>query len=73
MLNLLSILFAVIAFPIMLIGLIPLLGALNYIVLPLAIVGIALGVISDSKTGRNLNIVVLAIGGIRLWLGGFLL
>ena len=73
MLNLISILFAIIAFPIMLVALVPLLGWLNYLVLPLALIGIALGVLADSKTGRNLNLIVLVIGGVRLWLGGFLL
>lgn len=72
MLNLVSILFAVVAFPIMLIGLIPLLGWLNYFALVLALVGIALGVVSDSNTGRNLNLVVLIVGGVRLWMGGFI-
>jgi hypothetical protein len=73
MLNLISILFAIIAFPIMLVALVPLLGWLNYLVLPLALIGIALGVLADSKTGRNLNLIVLVIGGVRLWLGGFIL
>lgn len=73
MLNLLSILVGIIAFPIMLLGLIPLLGWLNYVVIPLAVLGAALGAISSSNSGRNLNLVVLVVGGVRLWLGGFLL
>ena len=73
MLNILSILFGVLALPIMLIALIPLLGWLNYLVIPLAVIGVALGAASDSNAGRNLNLVVLVIGGVRLWLGGFIL
>lgn len=73
MLNLLSLLVGVLTFPVMLIALIPLLGWLNYMVIPLAIIGVALGALSDSKSGRNLNLVVLVVGGVRLWLGGFLL
>jgi hypothetical protein len=73
MLNFLSLAVGVVAFPIMLLGLIPLLGWLNYLVIPMAILGLALGALSDSNTGRNLNIVVLLVGGIRLWLGGFIL
>lgn len=73
MLNILSILVGVIALPVMLFALIPLFGWLNYLVLPMAVVGTALGALSSSNTGRNLNIVVLVIGGIRLWLGGFIL
>ncbi|MFZ5749330.1 MAG: hypothetical protein ACOY45_16935 [Pseudomonadota bacterium] len=72
MLNLLSILVGVIALPLMLVALIPLLGWLNYLVVPVAVVGIALGALSDSNTGRNLNIVVAVVGVARLWLGGFI-
>ena len=73
MLNLISIVVGVIAFPLMLVALIPLLGWLNYLVIPIAILGLALGALSDSNTGRNLNIVVLLVGIVRLWLGGFIL
>lgn len=73
MLNLLSLIVGVVAFPVMLVALIPLLGWLNYLVIPMAILGVALGALSDSNTGRNLNLVVLVVGGIRLWMGGFLL
>lgn len=72
MLNLLSILVGVVALPVMLLALIPLLGWLNYLVIPMALAGLAFGMLASSKTGRNLNIVVLVIGSIRLWLGGFL-
>ncbi|RYE02815.1 MAG: hypothetical protein EOP61_07160 [Sphingomonadales bacterium] len=72
MLNILSILIGVITLPVMLIALIPLLGWLNYLVIPMAVVGIALGAASSSNTGRNLNLVVGGVGLVRLWLGGFL-
>ena len=73
MLNLISIIVGVVAFPVMLLGLVPLLGWLNYLVIPLAVLGAALGALSDSSTGRNLNLVVLLVGFVRLWLGGFIL
>ncbi len=73
MLNILSLIVGIVAFPVMMIGLIPLLGWLNYLVIPMAILGVTLGALSDSKVGRNLNIVVLIVGGVRLWMGGFLL
>ncbi len=73
MLNLVSIVVGVIALPVMLLGLIPLLGWLNYLVIPLAVLGAALGALSDSNAGRNLNLVVLLVGFVRLWLGGFIL
>lgn len=73
MLNLISIIVGVVALPVMLLGLVPLLGWLNYLVIPLAVLGAALGALSDSNTGRNLNLVVLLVGFVRLWLGGFIL
>ncbi len=73
MLNIVSLVVGVVAFPLMLIALIPLLGWLNYLVIPMAILGLALGALSDSNTGRNLNIIVLLIGIVRLSLGGFIL
>jgi len=72
MLNILSLLTGIIAFPIMLLALVPLLGWLNYVVIPLALLGAALGALSDSNAGRNLNLIVLVVGGVRLWLGGFI-
>ncbi|WP_447726503.1 hypothetical protein [Sphingomonas koreensis] len=71
MLNLVSIVVGVVTLPVMLLGLIPFLGWLNYLVIPLAVLGAALGALSDSNTGRNLNLVVLLVGFVRLWLGGF--
>jgi len=72
MLNLVSIVVGVITLPVMLLGLIPFLGSLNYLVIPLAVLGAALGALSDSNTGRNLNLIVLLVGFVRLWLGGFI-
>ena len=70
MLNILSLLVGLVAFVIALVGLIPLLGWLNLIALPIAVIGTALGLLSDSKAGRNLNILVLIFGGFRLFIGG---
>lgn len=72
MLNLISLIVGIVTLPVMLIGLIPLLGWVNYLVIPMAIIGLVLGVLSSSNTGRNLNIVVLIIGAVRLSLGGFI-
>jgi hypothetical protein len=73
MFNLLSIIVGVVAFPVMLVALIPLLGWLNYAVIPIAIIGLALGALSGSTSGRNLNLIVLIIGVVRLALGHFIL
>ncbi|MFM9827217.1 MAG: hypothetical protein ACKVOB_00560 [Sphingomonas sp.] len=69
MMNLLSILAGVVALVISVIGLVPLLGWLNWLALPIAAVGAGMGMLSSHTGGRNLNILVLILGSVRLWLG----
>lgn len=68
--NIVSLAIGVIALIFVVVAFIPLLGWANWIIVPLAVVGLAIGATSPSKAGRNLNIVVIAIGVIRLMLGG---
>jgi hypothetical protein len=68
--NLLSIALGLVALVLVVIAFIPLLGWANWIILPIAIIGLALGAMSDKTSGRNLNIVVIAAGVVRLMLGG---
>ncbi len=68
--NILSILIGVIALILVIFAFIPLLGWANWVIIPVAVVGLALGAMSDKTSGRNLNIVVIAVGVIRLLLGG---
>ena len=70
MLNLLSLLIGLVTFVMAIIAFTPLLGWANWIVIPIAAVGLALGAMSDKKTGRNLNLVVIGLGALRLVLGG---
>jgi hypothetical protein len=70
MFNILSILIGMVALPISLIGFIPLLGWLNWFAVPLAAGGAAMGTLSGQKSGRNLNLLVVLLGGGRLMLGG---
>lgn len=70
MLNIVSLLIGAITLLLSLLAFIPLLGWANWFILPVAFVGLALGVISKSKSGRNLNIVVILICIARLMLGG---
>ncbi|MGP1352965.1 MAG: hypothetical protein ACTS1Z_06550 [Parasphingopyxis sp.] len=70
MLNILSILAGLLAAILAFVGLIPLLGWVNWFMLPVAFIGLILGVLSDGNLGRNLNIIVLIVGGLRLMLGG---
>ena len=56
-----------------LVAFLPLLGWLNWLIIPLAIIGAAVGVISRGTAGRNLNLFVIVIGVVRLMLGGGIL
>lgn len=70
MLNIASLVIGAIALVLAVFAFIPLLGWANWVIVPFAVVGLALGAMSDSNAGRNLNIVVIVIGVIRLMLGG---
>ena len=70
MLNLISIGVGGVALILALVAFFPLLGWANWFIVPFAMIGLALGVLSRSTGGRNLNIVVIAICVIRLMLGG---
>lgn len=68
--NTISLIIGAIALLLALVAFIPLLGWANWVIIPMAIVGLAFGAMSDKTSGRNLNIVVIAAGLLRLWLGG---
>ncbi|MCW5646971.1 MAG: hypothetical protein KIT23_07085 [Sphingopyxis sp.] len=70
MLNIASLVIGIIALILAVFAFIPLLGWANWVIVPFAVVGLALGAMSDKTSGRNLNIVVVVIGIIRLSLGG---
>jgi hypothetical protein len=58
-----GLIFAVIAF-------LPLLGWANWLIIPLAIIGAVVGMVARGTAGRNLNLLVILIGIVRLMLGG---
>jgi hypothetical protein len=70
MLNIVSIGVGGLALVLALVAFFPLLGWANWFIVPLAMIGLAIGVLSRSTTGRNLNIVVIVICVIRLMIGG---
>ena len=70
MLNLVSLVIGVVALLSAVVAFIPLLGWLNWLILPLAIVGAGIVMISRSSTGRNLNLFVILVAIVRLSLGG---
>ena len=70
MLNLVSLVIGLIAFLCALVAFVPLLGWLNWLIIPLALVGTIIGALSAAKSGRNLNLFVIVVGVLRLMLGG---
>lgn len=68
--NLVSLVLGLIAMVLVVVAFVPLLGWANWIIIPIAIIGLAFGAMSDKTSGRNLNIVVIATGVVRLMLGG---
>lgn len=70
MLNLVSIIIGIVALLCAVVAFIPLLGALNWLIVPLALIGAGVGAASQSNAGRNLNLVVVVVGILRLMLGG---
>ena len=73
MFNIASLIIGVVALVCAIIAFLPLLGWLNWVIIPRAIVGAGVGVLSRSNGGRNLNLLVIVIGVLRLMLGGGIL
>lgn len=67
--NIISIIVGLVILLFALIGTIPLLGALNWLLIPMALIGAAIGALSSHKSGRNLNLVLLVYCTIRLIIG----
>jgi hypothetical protein len=73
MFNLISLIIGVVALIFAVVAFLPLLGWANWLVIPLAIVGAVIGMISRGTAGRNLNLFVIVVGVVRLMLGGGIL
>jgi hypothetical protein len=73
MLNIISIIIGLVALLFAVVAFIPLLGWANWLIIPLAILGAALGMAAKGTAGRNLNLFVVVVGVVRLILGGGLL
>ena len=68
--NVLSKIIGTVAFIGMLIGLVPLFGIVNWVVIPLALVGLFIGIFSKNNGGLILNGIVLIVSAMRLIVGG---
>jgi hypothetical protein len=69
MFNLVSLIIGAVALLFAVVAFIPLLGWANWLIIPLAVIGAGVGVISRGNAGRNLNLFVILIAVIRLILG----
>lgn len=70
MFNLVSLIIGLVALVFAIIAFLPLLGWANWLIIPLAIIGAVIGMISRGTAGRNLNLFVILVGIVRLMLGG---
>ena len=73
MFNIASLIIGVVALILAVIAFLPLLGWANWLIIPLALIGAALGMASRSTSGRNLNLFVVVVSVVRLMLGGGIL
>ena len=73
MFNLASLIIGFIGLICALVAFLPLLGWANWLIIPLAIIGAGVGMLSRGTAGRNLNLFVIRIGIVRLMLGGGIL
>jgi hypothetical protein len=71
--NVISVIIGIVSLVICLIGLIPVLGWLEWISLALCMVGTIFGIFGDRKSGMNLNLVVGVVAIFRLVMGGGIL
>jgi len=71
--NLASLIIGIVALICAAIAFIPLLGWANWLIIPLAVIGAGIGQLSGSNTGRNLNLLVIVVGIVRLMIGGGIL
>ncbi|USI74174.1 hypothetical protein [Sphingomonas morindae] len=70
MLNLVSLCVGGIALFWAMLAFLPLFGWMYWFILPFALFGLALGALSRRSAGRTLNLIVLAVGLMRLMIGG---
>ena len=70
MLNIFSVIIGLAALGGAMLGFLPFLGWMNWAVIPLALLGAGVGMLSRQDGGRRLNLFVLVAGIIRLAIGG---
>lgn len=73
MLNILAFIVGAVALILAIPTVIPFLGWVNWIILPIAAIGVLLGQFSAKRSGRNFCLGVAAFCVLRLWIGGGLI
>ena len=73
MFNLVSLIIGAVALLCAVIAFIPLLGWANWLIIPLAVIGAGIGMVSRGTAGRNLNLFVILVAIVRLSIGGGIL
>lgn len=73
MFNILSGLIGLVTLILMIPAVFPLLGALNWLLVPVALFGALVGMVSSKNGGRNFCLIVAGFGALRLFLGGGLI
>lgn len=73
MFNVVSLIIGAVALICAVVAFLPLLGWLNWLIIPLAVIGAGVGMLSKGTAGRNLNLFVIVVGVIRLIIGGGIL
>ena len=72
MLNIVSLMIGLVALGLAIFAFLPFLGWANWAIIPLAMVGLGLGFLSGKDAGRNLNLIVIVVGGSgSSWAAGF--
>jgi len=70
MFNIASLIIGFVALILAIVAFLPLLGWANWLIIPVAIIGAGIGMLSRGTAGRNLNLLVIVIGIVRLMIGG---
>lgn len=73
MLNIISVLIGLVALVLGIVPFLPFFAWGYWFVIPIAVVGAAIGALSSRNGGRNLNLILILIFGLRLMLGGGLI
>jgi hypothetical protein len=73
MFNLVSLIIGAVALLCAVVAFLPLLGWVNWLIIPLAIIGAGIGLVSRGTAGRNLNLFVILVAAVRLSIGGGIL